>query len=184
MVILPLESKAYTANKELQYISVVNLILNKCIDQINAPSGRENIGGSPDGQFVFMNTLSTSKEMSIVDAQSDAILCNTSLDYCPSEFEVAPSNPFLIYVRHMNVEYENGFHSIDDGYLQEIKTKLTARRVKNGKNPLNIIITKDGKQAYLSCEMSHWIDVIDLNNMKIIGKIDTSPSPHCLAFAD
>jgi DNA-binding beta-propeller fold protein YncE len=124
--------------------------------------------------------------MSIVDTHTDTILHRITLDYPPSGFILSPINPSLIYVRHMNVEYETGFHSIDDGYLQEIniETKQIGRKVKTGKNPLNIIITKDGKRAYLSCGMSDRIDIIDLEKMTIIGKIDTSPSPHGIAFAE
>jgi DNA-binding beta-propeller fold protein YncE len=153
---------------------------------LDTPFGSENIGCSEDGRFIFLSTLITSKDMSIVDTETDTIISRISLDHRPSGFSVSPINPSLIYVRHFNVSYENGFYATDDGYLQEvnIQTNQIGRQVKTGKHPLNIIITKDGKQAYLSCGMSHRIDIIDLEKMEIIRKIDTALAPHGIAFVD
>ncbi|CAF0848252.1 unnamed protein product [Adineta steineri] len=185
-VILPLETKAYTANKELQYISVLDLKSNKFLYEISAPFGSENIVCSNDGQFVYLSTLSTSTDMAIVDTETDTILYHINLDFPPSGFIISPINPSLIYIRHMNVGYENGFYSTDNGYLQELnlETKQLGRRLRTGKNPIDIIITKNGKQAYVSCGMSHRIDIINLDSMTISGHIATSPSPHGIMLVD
>lgn len=185
-VILPNEKKGYTANKEFPFVSVIDLESNKYLHEIEAPFGSENIGCSQNGEFVFLSTLSLSNDMSIVDTQSDTILHRISLNYPPSGFICSPINPSLIYVRHMNVSYDKGFYPIDDGYLQEvnIQTKQIGRLIKTGKNPINMLITKDGKQIYLSCGMSHTIDIIDLDKMEIIRKISTSPAPHGIIFTD
>ena len=124
--------------------------------------------------------------MSVVDTETDTIIHRITLNYPPGGFILSPINPALIYVRHMNVSYDNGFYPIDDGYLQEvnIETKQVGRQVKTGYNPLNIVITKDGKQAYISCCLSDRIDIIDLEKMEIIGKIETSPRPHGIIFDD
>lgn len=85
----------------------------------------------------------------------------------------------------MNVNYDNGLKSTNDGYLQEIDihTRKIGRQLKLGYYPLNMIITNDGKYAYISCGLSDRIEIIDLNKMEIIGKIETGPLPHGLAFA-
>ena len=70
--------------------------------------------------------------------------------------------------------------------MQEVNidTKQVGRRVKTGKQPLNIVITEDGKLAYLSCGMSNRIDIIDLEKMEVIGNIGTSPGPHGIIFGN
>ncbi|UJR19462.1 hypothetical protein I4U23_022593 [Adineta vaga] len=179
-----LEAEGVT-NKELAYISVVDLKLNKYLHKIDAPFGSENLCCSSDGQFIFLSTLSTSTQMSIVETKTDEILYHINLDYPPSGFIISPINSSIIYVRHMNVAYDDGFHSVDQGFLQEInfETKNLGRKVQIGKNPINIIITKNGKLAFISCGMSHRIDIVDLDQMELIGNIQTSLSPHGLIFA-
>ena len=74
---------------------------DKFIRRIDAPFGSEDIGCSPDGDLVFFSTLSTSKDLSIVDTQTDTILQRITLNYPPSGFIFSPTNPSLIYVRHL-----------------------------------------------------------------------------------
>lgn len=184
--ILPSEKKAYTANKEIPFVSVLDLVYNKFLCQIDAPNGSENIGCSRDGRLVFLSTLSTSKDLCLVDTESDTIIHRITLDYPPSAFELSPNNPSLIYVRHMNINYDQGLKPTDNGYLQEvdIDTKKIGRKVKLGYYPLNMVIKNDGKRAYLSCALSDRIEIIDLNKMEIIGNINPGSLPHGLAFAD
>ena len=186
LVVLPSEAKAYTANKELPFVSVLDLTSDTFSCKIDSSFGSEDIGFPDDGRFVFLSAYSTSQDMSIVDTTTDTIIYRITLNYPPSGFISSPIDPSLIYVRHMNVSYENGFYPTDDGYLQEvnIETKQAGRIVKTSKNPLNRVITHDGKIAYVSCVMGASIDIIDLVEMEVIGKIDTSPSPHGIAFAE
>ncbi len=173
--ILPSEKKAYTANKEVPFVSVLDLISNIFLCQIDTPYGSENIGCSHDGRLVFLSTLSISKDLCLVDTESDTITHRITLDYPPSAFELSPINPSLIYVRHMNISYDQGLKPTDDGYLQEvdIDTRKAGRQLKLGSYPLNMLITNNGKRAYISCGLSDRVEIIDLNKMEIIGKIDT-----------
>lgn len=83
--------------------------------------------------------------------------------------------------------YENNkIKATDDGYLQEvnIETREIGRKIRIGQHPLNMVVTDDGKHGYISCGLSDRVDIIDLANMELIGKIDTAKAPHGLAFVD
>ncbi len=185
--ILPSENKAYIANKELPFVSVLDLISNTFLRQIEAPYGSENIACSHDGRLVFLSTMFTSKDVCLVDTQSDTIVYRLTLCYPPSAFELSPINPAVIYVRHKNTTYDtNEIKVLDDGYLQEvnIETRKVGRKLRIGQHPLNMLITNDGKQGYISCGLNDRVDIIDLVKMELIGKIDTARAPHGLAFVD
>jgi DNA-binding beta-propeller fold protein YncE len=124
--------------------------------------------------------------MCLVDTQSDTILYRIILDYHPSGFEFSPKDPSLLYVRHMNVSYKGvDVRATHEGYIQEVflTTRSMGRRVKVGKDPINMLVSKDGKRAYVSCILSKGVWVLDLDIMEVIDIIDTGRLPHGSAFA-
>ncbi|CAF1195805.1 unnamed protein product [Adineta steineri] len=113
--ILPNETKLYTANKELPFISTIDLKLNKYLYKIDVLFGN----------------------MSIIDANKDEIICYLNLDYLLSGLVISPINSSILYVRHMNIAYENNSYSIDEGFFKEInfETQHIERKIQIRKNP-------------------------------------------------
>ncbi len=70
-----------------------------------------------------------------------------------------------------------------DLVIYDAKTHAEVKRVNIGHGAAGIIMDPLSSRAFVACSPDNYIAVIDLNTLKIIGKIDVGGEPDGLAFA-
>jgi DNA-binding beta-propeller fold protein YncE len=73
--------------------------------------------------------------------------------------------------------------SVNKVGLLDLKTMQLARTLDVPKAPQEVVVRPDGRVAYVSCDASRKVAVIDLKEQKVERLIDAGPSADGLAWA-
>jgi DNA-binding beta-propeller fold protein YncE len=175
VAVVPSLEKAYTANKDVQHISVVHLRSGE-VSEIPAPTGTEGIIATADGRYVFASNQ-TGNDLLVIDPAKDVVVKRVSLDLPPSTFALAPDGSKL-YITFWHMAAGTTFN--DEGYIQEldIATLKPGPKLAVGHFPLNMTVASNGKIGVVDTTADGEIAVVDLAQMKITRKIKTDEWPH------
>jgi DNA-binding beta-propeller fold protein YncE len=179
MAVVPSVGKAYTANKDIQHISVIDLREMKPLKDIPAPTGTDGIIATPDGKYVFVGNF-TGTQLLVVDPKKDEVIKTISFDLPPSTFALSPDGSKL-YITFHDLGTRDGKQVLDlPGFVQEldVATLKPGPRMEVGHFPLNMTVTPDGKTAIVDTTADGAITVLDIAQMKVIRRIKTDEWPH------
>ena len=175
VAVLPSLNKAYTANKDVGHISVVDL-KEKKVTQIPTPTGTEGIISTPDGKYIFAGNQK-GNDLLVIDPGKDEIVKKVALDQPPSTLALS-SDGRKLYITFWN--QVPGKQTWQDGFLQQfdVPTLTPGPKLKVGHFPLNMSIAPDGKTAVVDTTADGAIAVVDLSQLKIVRTIKTDEWPH------
>ena len=179
IAVVPSLNKAYTANKDVQHISVVDLKAMKPLKDIPAPTGTDGIIATPDGKYVFVGNFKGT-ELLVVDPKKDEVIKSIPFDLPPSTFALSPDGSKL-YITFHDLGTRDGKQVLDQpGFVQEldVATLRPGAKMEVGHFPLNMTVTRDAKTAVVDTTADGAIAVVDLAQMKVIRRIKTDEWPH------
>jgi DNA-binding beta-propeller fold protein YncE len=179
VAVVPSLSRAYTANKDVQHISVIDLKEMKLVKEIPAPTGTDGIIATPDGKYVFVGNYKGT-ELLVVDPRKDEIVERIPFDLPPSTFALSPAG-IKLYITFHDSGMKDGKQVFDQpGFVQEldVATLKPGAKVEVGHFPLNITVAPDGKTGIVDTTADGALAVIDLAQMKVIRRIKTDEWPH------
>jgi DNA-binding beta-propeller fold protein YncE len=179
MAVVPSVGKAYTANKDVPHISVVDVRHMKQLPDIPAPTGTDGIIATSDGKYVFVGNYS-GNELLIVDPRKDQVIKKIPFDLPPSSFALSPDESKL-YITFHDLGTRGGQQVLNlPGFLQEVDvaTLTAGAKMEVGHFPLNMTVTPDAKTAVVDTTADGAIAVVDLTQMKVIRRIQTDEWPH------
>lgn len=178
LTVIPSLNKAYTANKDVGHISVVDL-KEKKVTRISTPTGSEGIISTPDAKYVFAGNQ-TGRDLLVIDPTKDEVVKRVPLDQPPSMFALSADGKKL-YITFWN--QVPGKPTWQDGFIQEFDVaSLTAGpKLRVGHFPLNMGISPDGKTGVVDTTADGAVTVVDLSQLKIIRTIKTDEWPHGVA---
>jgi len=179
MAVVPSLHKAYTANKDVQHISVVDVKGMKPLKDIPAPTGTDGIIATPDGKYVFVGNFAGT-QLLVVDPRKDEVIERIAFDLPPSSFALSP-NGSKLYITFHDLGTRDGKQVLDlPGFLQEldVATLKPGPRMEVGHFPLNMTVTPNAKTAIVDTTADGAIAVVDLAQMKVIRRIKTDEWPH------
>ncbi len=179
IAVVPSLGKAYTANKDIQHISVVDLKEMKPLKGIPAPTGTDGIIATPDGKFVFAGNF-TGTGLLVVDPRKDQVIKTIPFDLPPSSFALSPDGNKL-YITFHDLGTRDGKPVMDlPGFLQEldVASLKTGPKMEVGHFPLNMTVTPDAALAVVDTTADGAIAVVNLAQMKVIRRIKTDEWPH------
>ena len=179
IAVVPSLNKAYTANKDVQHISVVDLKGMKPLKDIPAPTGSDGIIATPDGKYVFVGNFKGT-ELLVVDPKKDEVIKSIPFDLPPSTFALSPDGSKL-YITFHDLGTRDGKQVLDQpGFVQEldVATLKPGAKMEVGHFPLNMTVTQDAKTAVVDTTADGAIAVVDLAQMKVIRRIKTDEWPH------
>jgi hypothetical protein len=170
--------KAYTANKDVRYISVIDLKQQKVIKEIPAPTGSEGIIATHDSKYVFVGNQ-TGTDLLVINPRDDEVIQKIPLDQPPSTFALSPDGKKL-YITFWNMV--PGKMEWHDGFIQEldIATLKPGAKLNVGRFPLNMTIAPDGRTAAVDTTADKAFVIVDLSQMKVIRRVTTDEWPHGL----
>ena len=179
MAVVPSLHKAYTANKDVRHISVIDLQEMKPLKDIPAPTGTDGIIATPDGKYVFVGNFAGT-DLLVLDPKTDQVVKSIPFDLPPSSFALSP-NGAKLYITFHDLGTRDGKQVLDlPGYLQEldVATLKPGPRMEVGHFPLNLTVAPDAKTAIVDTTADGAIAVVDIAEMKVIRRIQTDEWPH------
>ena len=131
---------------------------------------------SPDGSW--MATVNqTSSSVSLVDIASGKVLAETACGKRPAAIALTPDNSQLLVTGTYSGELT--FLSINGSAGSLKKTGA----LQLGFEPRGVVISGDGKLAYVALTTAHAIAVIDVPGKSLVEKIDVGHWPRYLALS-
>lgn len=179
MAVVPSVGKAYTANKDVPHISVVDVVHMKQLPDIPAPTGTDGIIATSDGRYVFVGNYS-GNELLVVDPRKDQVIRRIPFNLPPSSFALSADDSKL-YITFHDLGTRGGQQVLNlPGFVQEldVATLTAGAKMEVGHFPLNMALTPDAKTAVVDTTADGAIAVVDLAGMKVIRRINTDEWPH------
>jgi YVTN family beta-propeller protein len=164
--------RAYTANVGPGTVSVIDIQAHKVLRIIQVSTNTQRIAISPDDHWVF-TADQTKPELVMIDTASNAIAWRRPLEGIAYGTAPTPDGRFLLIT----------LPDQDKIAVFDIKAMQVVRSVTVGKYPQEVLVTPDGKTAYVSCEKSNQVAEINLENWTLTRLIATGKATDGLAWA-
>ena len=163
--------RGYTANVASGTVSVLDLENKKLLTTIPVSSKTQRISISPDDRWVF--TADQSKpQIAVIDTQTNQVASWIPLADFAYGTAVTPDGRWLVATM-----------GIGDVAVIDLETKKVTHTLQVPRAPQEVLIRPDGAVAYVSCDASHQIAVIDLKEWKVKTLIEVGQKADGLAWA-
>ena len=183
MTLLPNGTKAYTANKEDGFVTVVDTASMTATKQIPTPNGTEQIVASPDGSRVFAASQ-RSPEIYIIDAAEDRVETTVDVTEGPGALALTRDGSRLLFTTFNFPYWTQSPQRGNHGHFQTLDTATLelGPRLEVQAFPLNVTADSTGTTAYVSNYHSETISVIDLESMEVTTTVPVENGPHGLVY--
>ncbi|MEU8993917.1 YncE family protein [Streptomyces caniferus] len=194
----PAGRTGYATNKEAPFVSVVDLERGVLTAKAEVP-GSEGLAVSADGTHVFVASpyagsfSATAEErpatgIRVIDARTASVV-----DTLPTEDIVLPvhlTSTGKLLAGEVRTAPDPasrlGRHAPGRLTVFSADTRKQLGAVEVGHFPLTITSSPDGRTAYVSCVASSTVDIIDLETLKGLARLDIAklgePGAHGLAY--
>jgi DNA-binding beta-propeller fold protein YncE len=162
---------AYTANVGPGTVSVIDLHAKKVVTMIPISKTTQRISISPDDKWVFTSDQ-TKPQLAVIDAKHHTV--KSWVELPGLGYGTAPTTDGRWLV--VAVPTVNKVSIID------LKTLKVVRSIDVPKAPQEVLIRPDDKVAYVSCDSSHKVAAINLDDYSV-NLIDAGKGTDGLAWA-
>ncbi|MFK0292826.1 YncE family protein [Streptomyces sp. NPDC090442] len=186
LAVTPDGTKAYTANKEAPFVSVLDLERGTLTGRIPMPHGTEEIALAPDGRWLYATAAMINyaggdadqppAALKVIDTERDQVTATLPLPHPPSAVHVTRDGQVLTGLVRFSAPGTPA-----DGQLAVHRPEGTpgtlAPHVTTdvGKVPLTIRSTPDGERAFVANLRSGTLHVIDLRTGTPLHVLDIDP---------
>jgi YVTN family beta-propeller protein len=192
LVVSPDRTRVYTANIGSGTMSAIDLRSGELIANVATGEGAEGIDITPDGREVWV-TNREADTVSVVDTEKLAVVHQLPCPSFPIRAKVTPdgkhvlvSNPRSgdvtvfhtethLEVRRIPMKLEEGARA-EDGFFGEA--------FAGSPQPIGILITPDGRRAFVANTSANAVTVLDLETWKAVGNLATGRQPDGLGWAE
>ncbi|WP_329427538.1 YncE family protein [Streptomyces sp. NBC_01268] len=193
----PSGTTGYATNKEAPFVSVVDLERGVLTAKVEVP-GSEGLAVTADGMEVFVaapyaGSFSAAGErpvagIRVIDARTASVV-----DLLPTEGIVLPvhltsTGMLLAGELRMAPDPTSSLGRHAPGRLTVFRADTRERlgQVEVGRFPLTVTSSPDGRIAYVACVVSSTVDVVDLETLRTLARLDVAklaePGAHGLAY--
>ncbi|MFK0259283.1 YncE family protein [Streptomyces sp. NPDC090445] len=179
----PAGRTGYATNKEAPFVSVVDLERGVLTSKVEVP-GSEGLAVSADGRYAFVaapygNFSRTAEErpatgIRVIDARTASVV-----DTLPTEDIVLPvhltsTGKLLAGEVRMAPDPVSRLGRNAPGRLTvfDADTRKQVGDLEVGLFPLTITSSPDGRLAYVSCVISSTVDIVDLETLERVARLD------------
>ncbi|MBS2531250.1 hypothetical protein KGQ20_00530 [Catenulispora sp. NF23] len=178
LALTPDGGKAFTANKEEPFVTVVDVESMTVTGRIQTPHGTEGIAVSPDGSQLFVASQQ-SPHLYVVDAVTDRIDATLTLEDGPGAVTVTPDGSRVVFTSfNFTVWTDNPV--LSQGYVQtlDVSSRELGPRIPVGRFPLNVTTSADSTTAYVSNYKDDTVSIVDLREMAVVTTAPVGEGPH------
>lgn len=163
--------RGYTANVAAGTVSVLDLEGNKLVTKIPAAKTVQRIAVSVDDKWVF-TADQTKPQLIVIDAATNQVASRIDLpDYGYGTAATLDGRFLLVCC------------GIGDLAVVDLDKKQVVQRIEMPRAPQAIVIRPDGAVAYVSCNASAKVAVVDLKEWKVTAQIEVGKNADGLAWA-
>jgi YVTN family beta-propeller protein len=163
--------RGYTANVSTGTVSVLDLEGKKLAATIPVAGKTQRISLSVDDRWVFTSDQ-TKAQLVVIDAKTNAVASRIDLPDFGYGTAPTPDGKFLLVCC-----------GLSDVAVVDLAEKKVVKTLQLPRAPQEILVRPDGEVAYVSCDASGKIGVIDLKEMKVSTLIDVGAKADGLAWA-
>jgi YVTN family beta-propeller protein len=182
--------RAFVANIGSGSVSVFDLQKGERIAVVPTGRGAEGIGATPDGSEVWVGNRAADT-LSVIDAASLEVEATIPAASFPIRVAITPDGKTALVSLARSGEV--AFYSVSD----RKETSRVAMPAEGGEGegrifggqfgkspvPVGLLVTPDGKEAFVACTQSDQVFVIDLGSKKVVREIRAGREPDGLGFA-
>jgi DNA-binding beta-propeller fold protein YncE len=163
--------RGYTANVSTGTVSVLDLEGRKLLATIPVAGKTQRISLSPDDRWAFTSDQ-TKAQLIVIDTKTDEIAERIDLPDFGYGTACTPDGKSLLVCC-----------GLGDVAVVDLEAKKVVRTLQLPRAPQEILIRPDGAVAYVSCDASAKIGVIDLKEWKVAALIQVGKNADGLAWA-
>ena len=163
--------RAYTSNVGVGTVSAIDLKARKVIAVIPVSARAQRIALSTDDRWVF-TADQTQPRLAVIDTSKNAVAQWIALPEVAYGSTPTPDGQTLLVALSGNTVA-----------ALDLKTMKLGRSLDVPKAPQEIVVRPDGRYAYVSCDASKQVAVLDLKEWKVERLIDAGPTADGLAWA-
>jgi len=167
VLVSPDNARLYTANITSENVSVIDRKSGELITQIPCEEGAEGMAFTPDGKQLWVANQSAGS-ISIIDLASHTVVERFDLPGMPVRIKFTKDGQ-RAYIPSWTPEGE--LIVLDVPGRQEIA------RVKVGGYAIGVELSPDEKRAFVGCEYTDGLHVVDTETLKVAATIDTGDGP-------
>src|SRR6266849_5056998 len=172
--------RIYVPNPEGSSLSVIDMDRNVVIEEVPTGRGPQEVFVSEDGHFVYVASA-VDDFIHVVDADKGYVVDNVVVGTRPRRFAATPDGKEL----WVSSELSGHVYIIDrDKFTIAGKVEFLPPGVqKMDVTPVDLVITKDGKTAYVTLDRAGRVAVVDVQTRKVTGYIPIGLRSSGLAMA-
>lgn len=183
---LPGGEKAYTSNKDTDYMSVLDPTAKKMVGKIPITNGTEGAVLTSDGKLMYAWDHKD-PVLHIIDTRNDKVIDSKKVDGLPTV------GPFIDHLARVGVTPDGSkvLVSIYPSAKLVIfdAAKLSVLKILDlGKGPMGFAFPKDPSKAYVTNHDAGTVSVVDLDKLDFLETFATSrkpvSGPETIAFFD
>jgi len=167
VLVSPDGKRLYTANIESRNVSVIDRATGGLITQIPCGKGVEGMAFTPDGKYLWAANQ-TGGSITIIDAATNQ----------PIETFDCPGMPVRIrFTNDGNLALIPSWTKKGELIVIDVATRKEIKRIPVGSYAIGVEITPDGKRAFVGCEHTDGVHVIDMATLTVEAVIHTGDGP-------
>ena len=163
--------RGYTANVASGTVSVLDLEARKLLTTIPISAKTQRISLTPDDRWAF-TADQTKPQLAVIDTQTNTVKNWVALTDFGYGTAPTPDGRWLLVCV-----------GLSDVAVVDLETMKVVRSLQVPNAPQEILVRPDGAVAYVSCDASAKIAVIDLHEWKVKTLIDVGQKADGLAWA-
>ncbi|MFH8609814.1 YncE family protein [Streptomyces sp. NPDC018029] len=194
----PAGRTGYATNKEAPFVSVVDLEHGTLTAKVEVP-GSEGLAVSTDGAYVYvaspyaMFSATPGAErpapgIRVIEAATASVVDLLPTDDVVLPVHLASTGKLLVGELRMEADPVSQLGRQAPGRLTVFSADTRKRLgdVEVGSGPLTVTSSPDGRIAYVACVASSTVDLVDLETLRGLARIDIAkrgePGAHGLAY--
>ena len=168
----------YTANIRANSISEVNF-LPGATRSLTVGAQPEGIGARPDGKEVWVGS-NTEGTITVVDVGSWLVVATLQVGERPYRVSISPDGTRAA----ASLTASNRVRLYDVATRREVATVEIPGAEGQPAQPVGIAFSRDGRTAYVACQGTGSVAIIDVREAKLVRTVSVGPGPDAVAIAE
>jgi YVTN family beta-propeller protein len=167
----------YTGNND-NTISIVDTSINVVTATFNVGSSINKIAPSPDGKYLYI--ANKGNRVLTVDTATNSVIATVQVGLAPQGIAVTPDSKYVYVGTYDQVSYINIVYVIDTA-TNTVSSTIATDQAVNTLGPHGLVITPDGKQAYVANYGANTVSVISTATNTVTSTFATGIHPNSVA---
>jgi YVTN family beta-propeller protein len=167
ILVSPDNKRLYTANIDTENVSVIDRASGELITRIPCAKGAEGMAFTPNGKLLWVGNQ-TGGSITIIDVATNTPINTFECTGMPVRLKFIDEGKRVLVPSWTE---EGQLIVIDTATLEEVK------RIPVGRYAIGVEVTPDEKRAFVGCEHTDGLNVVNLQTLEVEAVIQTGDGP-------